>query len=80
MNLKKNITFRSGKFSNFKQIVQTFPRDLKLLQTIVTSGMIVTTAAFGSFVAKVQAATFTLPIEVAAKATEVDVLRDCYIQ
>ncbi|MDZ7952365.1 hypothetical protein [Nostoc sp. DedQUE09] len=39
-----------------------------------------TTAALGSFVAKVQAATFTLPIEVAAKATGVDVLRDRYIQ
>lgn len=78
MNLKKNITFRSGKFSNFRHIVQTFPRDLKLLQTIVTSGMIVTTAALGSFVAKVQAATFTLPIEAAAKATGVDVLRDRY--
>ena len=78
MNLKKNITFRSGKFSNFRQIVQTFPRDLKLLQTIVTSGVIVTTAALGSFVAKVQAATFTLPIEAAAKATGVDVLRDRY--
>ncbi len=78
MNLKKNITFRSGKFSNFRHIVQTFPRDLKLLQTIVTSGVIVTTAALGSFIAKVQAATFTLPIEAAAKATGVDVLRDRY--
>ncbi|MCC5653982.1 S8 family serine peptidase [Nostoc sp. XA013] len=37
-----------------------------------------TTAALGSFVAKVQAATFTLPIEAAAKATGVDVLRDRY--
>ena len=78
MNLKKNITLRSGKFSNFRQIVQTFSRDLKLLQTIVTSGVIVTTAALGSFVAKVQAATFTLPIEAAAKATGIDVLRDRY--
>ncbi|MEH1948589.1 MAG: S8 family serine peptidase [Nostoc sp.] len=78
MNLKKNIPFRSGKFSNFRQIVQTFPRDLKLLQTIVTSGLIVKTAALGGFVTKVQAATFTLPIEAAAKATGVDVLRDRY--
>lgn len=53
-------------------------RDLKLLQTIVISGVIVTTAALGSFVAKVQAATFTLPIEAAAKATGIDVLRDRY--
>ncbi|WP_335194190.1 S8 family peptidase [Nostoc sp.] len=37
-----------------------------------------TTTAFGSFVAKVQAATFTLPIESAAKATGVDNLRDRY--
>ncbi|NEU76299.1 S8 family serine peptidase [Hassallia byssoidea VB512170] len=40
--------------------------------------MIATTAAFGSFIAEVQAATFTLPIEAAAKATGVDVLRDRY--
>lgn len=53
-------------------------RDLRLLQTIVTSGVIATTAALGSFVAEVQAATFTLPIEPAAKATGVDVLRDRY--
>ncbi|MBW4504824.1 MAG: S8 family serine peptidase [Scytonema hyalinum WJT4-NPBG1] len=53
-------------------------RDLRLLQGIVTSGVIATTAALGSFVAKVQAATFTLPIEAAAKATGVDVLRDRY--
>ncbi len=53
-------------------------RDLKLLQRIVTSGVIATTAALGSFVAKVQAATFSLPIESAAKATGVDVLRDRY--
>ncbi len=53
-------------------------RDLKLLQTIVTSGVIATAAALGSFVAEVKAATFTLPIEPAAKATGVDVLRDRY--
>ncbi len=53
-------------------------KDLKLLKRIVTSGAIATTAAFGSFVAVVQAATFTLPIESAAKATGVDVLRDRY--
>lgn len=53
-------------------------RDLKLLPRIVTSGAIATTAAFGSFVVSVQAATFTLPIEAAAKATGVDVLRDRY--
>ena len=53
-------------------------KDLKLFQRIVTSGAIATTAAFGSFVAVVQAATFTLPIESAAKATGVDVLRDRY--
>lgn len=53
-------------------------RDLRLLQTIVTSGIIATTATFGSFVVKVQAATFTLPIEAAAKATGIDVLRDRY--
>ncbi|GET37479.1 hypothetical protein [Microseira wollei] len=47
-------------------------RDLRLLQKIVTSGAIATTAAFGSFVAVVQAATFTLPIESAAKATDLD--------
>jgi hypothetical protein len=40
--------------------------------------VIATSAALGSFVAKVQAATFTLPIEAAAKATGVDVLRDRY--
>ncbi|MGI2903277.1 S8 family peptidase [Tolypothrix sp. VBCCA 56010] len=51
---------------------------MRLLQKIVTSGVIATTAAFGSFVAEVQAATFTLPIEAAAKATGVDVLRDRY--
>ncbi|GET37477.1 S8 family peptidase [Microseira wollei] len=53
-------------------------RDLRLLQKIVTSGAIATTAVLGSFVAQVQAATFTLPIEPAAKATGVDVLRDRY--
>ncbi len=53
-------------------------KNFKLLQGIVTSGVIATTAAMGSFVAKVQAATFTLPIEAAAKATGVDVLRDRY--
>jgi subtilisin family serine protease len=53
-------------------------RDLRLLQSIVTSGVIATTTALGSFVAKVQAVTFTLPIEPAAKATGVDVLRDRY--
>jgi len=52
--------------------------NLRLVQTIVTSGVITTTTVFGSFVAKVQAATFTLPIEAAAKATGVDVLRDRY--
>ncbi|MCC5601585.1 S8 family peptidase [Nostoc favosum] len=36
------------------------------------------TAAFGSFIAEVQAAIFSLPIEAAAKATGVDVLRDRY--
>lgn len=76
--IEKSITFSLGKFSNFRQLVQTFPRDLKLLQTIVTSGVIVTTATMGNFVAKVQAATFTLPIEAAAEATGVDVLRDRY--
>jgi subtilisin family serine protease len=40
--------------------------------------MIATTAVLGSFVAEVQAAIFTLPIEPAAKATGVDVLRDLY--
>jgi subtilisin family serine protease len=53
-------------------------RDLRLLQRIVTSGVIAMTAAIGSFVANVEAATFTLPIEAAAKATGVDVLRDRY--
>ncbi|WP_414581493.1 hypothetical protein [Scytonema sp. PCC 10023] len=54
-------------------------RGLRFLQTIVTSALIVTTAGFGSFVAKVQAAVlYTLPIEPAAKATGVDVLRDLY--
>jgi subtilisin family serine protease len=53
-------------------------RDLRLLQKIVTSGVIATTAALGSLVVEVQAATFTLPIEPAAKATGVDVLRDRY--
>ncbi|WP_414581491.1 S8 family peptidase [Scytonema sp. PCC 10023] len=53
-------------------------RDLRLLRRIVTSGVIATTAAFVSSVAEVQAATFTLPIEPAAKATGVDVLRDRY--
>lgn len=53
-------------------------RDLRILQRIVTSGVIATTTALGSFVAVVQAATFTLPIEAAAKATGVDVLRDRY--
>ena len=47
-------------------------KDLKLLKRIVTSGAIATTAAFGSFVAVVQAATFTLPIESATKATDLD--------
>lgn len=53
-------------------------KNLRLLRRIVTSGVIATTAAFGSFIAEVQAATFTLPIEAAAKATGVDVLRDRY--
>ena len=53
-------------------------RDLRLLQRIVTSGAIAATAAFGSFVTKVQAATFSLPIEAAAEATGVDDLRDRY--
>ncbi|MGH7999676.1 MAG: S8 family peptidase [Brasilonema sp.] len=52
--------------------------NLKLLQRIITSGIIATSAALVSSVAKVQAATFTLPIEAAAKATGVDVLRDSY--
>lgn len=52
--------------------------NLRLVQTIVTSGVITTITVFGSFVAKVQAATFTLPIQAAAKATGVDVLRDRY--
>lgn len=76
--INKNVIFSLGKLSNFRQLVQTFPKDLKLLQTIVTSGVIVTTATIGSFVPKVQAATFTLPIEAAAEATGVDVLRDRY--
>ncbi|MBP5972220.1 S8 family serine peptidase [Brasilonema sp. CT11] len=53
-------------------------RNLKLLQRIVTSGVIGTTVLLGSFVAKVQAATFTLPMEPAAKATGIDILRDRY--
>lgn len=53
-------------------------RDLRLIRRIVTSGVIATTAALGSFVAEVQAAVFSLPIEPAAKATGVDVLRDRY--
>ncbi|KYC40666.1 hypothetical protein WA1_23775 [Scytonema hofmannii PCC 7110] len=53
-------------------------RDLRLLQRIVTSGVIATTAVLGSLVVEVQAATFTLPIEPAAKATGVDILRDRY--
>ncbi|GAA6621862.1 S8 family peptidase [Scytonema sp. NUACC26] len=53
-------------------------RDLRFLQGIVTSGVIATISILGNFVAKVQAATFTLPIEAAAKATGVDVLRDLY--
>ncbi|MCC5632953.1 S8 family serine peptidase [Nostoc sphaeroides CHAB 2801] len=53
-------------------------KNLRFVQKIVTSGVIATTAAFGSFVAEVQAAIFTLPIEAAAKATGVDVLRDRY--
>lgn len=53
-------------------------KNLRLLRRIVTSGVIATTAAFGSFIAEVQAATFTLPIDAAAKATGVDVLRDRY--
>ncbi|BAZ21332.1 hypothetical protein NIES4073_22100 [Kalymmatonema gypsitolerans NIES-4073] len=53
-------------------------KNLRLLQRILTSGVIATTAALGSFIAEVQAATFTLPIEPAAKATGVDVLRDRY--
>ncbi|MFB2982836.1 hypothetical protein [Microseira sp. BLCC-F43] len=47
-------------------------RDLRLFKRIVTSGAIATTAAFGSFVVSVQAATFTLPIKSAAKATDLD--------
>lgn len=53
-------------------------RDLRLIQRIVTSGIIATTATFSSFVVKVQAATFTLPIEPAAEATGLDDLRDRY--
>lgn len=54
-------------------------RDSRFLPRIVISGAISTTAAFGSFVAEVQAAVlYTLPIEPAAKATGVDVLRDLY--
>jgi Subtilase family len=52
--------------------------NLRLFQKIVTSGAIATTAALGTFVAKVQAASFTLPIEAAAKATGIDALRDRY--
>lgn len=51
---------------------------LKLFQIISTSGMIVTTATFGSFITRVQAATFSLPIESAAEATGIDILRDHY--
>ncbi|MFB2982834.1 hypothetical protein [Microseira sp. BLCC-F43] len=47
-------------------------RDLRLFKRIVISRAIATTTAFGSFVAVVQAATFTLPIESAAKATDLD--------
>lgn len=53
-------------------------RDLSLLERTVMSGVIATTAAVGSFVAEVQAVSFTLPIEPAAKATGIDVLRDRY--
>jgi hypothetical protein len=53
-------------------------RYLRLLRRIVTSGVIATTAVLSSFVAEVHAATFTLPIEPAAKATGVDDLRDLY--
>ncbi|WGV26498.1 S8 family peptidase [Halotia branconii] len=42
------------------------------------SGLIATTATLGGCVAEVQAAIFSLPIEEAAKATGVDVLRDRY--
>ncbi|MCG6136867.1 MAG: S8 family serine peptidase [Nostoc sp. LLA-1] len=54
-------------------------KNLRLLvQRIITSGIIATTTAFSSFVVEVRAVTFSLPIEAAAKATGVDVLRDRY--
>lgn len=47
-------------------------------QRIIVSGAIAASAALGSLVTEVKAATFTLPIEPAAKATGIDVLRDVY--
>ncbi len=53
-------------------------QDLRPLRTVVTAAVIATTTALGSFVAKAQAATFTLPIDPAAQATGIDVVRDLY--
>lgn len=53
-------------------------RDLRLFQTVVTSGVIAATVALGGAATRVQAAIFTLPIEAAAEATGVDELRDHY--
>ena len=60
-----------------QQLAKRFSVSLGFIQ-LITSAVIATTAALGNFVASVQAATFTLPIEPAAKATGVDVLRDLY--
>ncbi|MCC5660821.1 S8 family serine peptidase [Nostoc sp. XA010] len=58
--------------SSYQQLANGFT------QKLITSGAIAIVATLGSFVAEVQAATFSLPIEAAAKATGVDVLRDRY--
>ncbi len=63
---------------SYQQLAKRFSVSLGFIQKLAISGAIATTAAFGSFVVSVQAATFTLPIEPAAKATGVDVLRDRY--
>ncbi len=53
-------------------------KELRLFQRVVTSVVIATTATIGGFVAKVQAATSTLPISLAVKVTGVDTVRDLY--
>lgn len=75
---QKNVAASEKQEGFYQQLSKHFSIRLGFTQELIASGVIVTTAVLGSFVAKVQAATFTLPIEAAAKATGVDILRDVY--